>query len=198
MLCKFCGIECEYNEPRMRKGMILKHRYYYSYRYKCLKCLRWYYPPEAIRYYDQVEKEVEIVSGNVVELMKEAYEGWTRKSELKRQRKVIHVFRQYYLDNPNAFYNKSEKLSALLYLSTLVFPMKAPLPEQRKVFDEKKADPIWQRHINAKKCFLCFSPAQVRHHMILLKNGGRNVYSNIITLCRPCHAEIHPWLKSTN
>jgi hypothetical protein len=128
-------------------------------------------------------------------MLKLVYENFT-KSPLKRQRRVIHAFRQYYLDNPKAYYNRAEKLNALLYLSTLVFPSKTPLPEQRDIFDKKKKELVWKLHIDAEKCFLCLGFAEVRHHMILLKNGGRNVYSNIVTLCRPCHALIHPWLNN--
>lgn len=45
-------------------------------------------------------------------------------------------------------------------------------------------------------CFACkTAPAQCRHHLIWIKNGGRNHKRNIIGLCNACHAEIHPWLK---
>ena len=46
-----------------------------------------------------------------------------------------------------------------------------------------------------KKCFACKEKAQVRHHIIWIKNGGRNQKNNIVGVCRSCHAEIHPWLK---
>lgn len=45
-----------------------------------------------------------------------------------------------------------------------------------------------------KHCFACREPAQVRHHIIWIKNGGRNHKKNIVALCRPCHAAVHPWL----
>jgi hypothetical protein len=47
---------------------------------------------------------------------------------------------------------------------------------------------------NFKKCFACKEPASVRHHIIWLKNGGRNQKNNIVGLCHPCHKEIHHWL----
>lgn len=29
------------------------------------------------------------------------------------------------------------------------------------------------------------------HHVVPLENGGTNRFSNLITLCRPCHREAH-------
>lgn len=46
-----------------------------------------------------------------------------------------------------------------------------------------------------KLCFACRGRAEVRHHIIWIRNGGRNHKKNIVALCRPCHAEIHPWLR---
>lgn len=43
-------------------------------------------------------------------------------------------------------------------------------------------------------CFVCDKKADVRHHVICLKNGGRNVRDNIVSLCRGCHKKIHDWL----
>jgi hypothetical protein len=63
----------------------------------------------------------------------------------------------------------------------------------RKMFDRRK---------NTRKkfqgfiyCFACGGRAQVRHHIIWLRNGGRNQKNNVLALCNNCHAEIHPWLK---
>lgn len=44
-------------------------------------------------------------------------------------------------------------------------------------------------------CFACGAKAEVRHHIIWIKNGGLDSKKNLISLCRPCHAEVHPWLK---
>lgn len=46
-----------------------------------------------------------------------------------------------------------------------------------------------------KKCFVCQQKGQHRHHIILLKNGGRNNKRNIVTLCRLHHSAIHPWMS---
>lgn len=47
----------------------------------------------------------------------------------------------------------------------------------------------------AKKCFVCKEKADIRHHIILLRNGGKNIPLNIISLCNKCHEGRHPWLK---
>lgn len=194
-ICQHCNIECEYNEPHIRKRHILNHNYYYSYRFKCPQCLRWYFPPEAIIYYKDVEKNVIPPPASLVDALKAVYQENLDRSPKKQQQRIIHAFRQYYLDNPNAYYNRQEKLDALIYLSTVKYESKLPLAEQRALFDEKKYHPIWKLHIETEKCFICFKKSEIRHHIILLKNGGRNVYSNIVMLCNPCHADIHPWLK---
>lgn len=62
----------------------------------------------------------------------------------------------------------------------------------RKNFDKKK-DKV-KRFTGFTTCFICHLPAEVRHHLILLSRGGRNHKNNLVGLCRPCHAKIHPWL----
>lgn len=64
----------------------------------------------------------------------------------------------------------------------------------RTNFDSRK----WQKQFNGfKHCFACKKPAEVRHHIIWIKNGGRNQKNNIVGLCKNCHTEVHPWLKSS-
>ena len=46
-----------------------------------------------------------------------------------------------------------------------------------------------------KKCFVCQNTAELRHHIILIKNGGTNCKKNLLSLCNKCHNKIHPWLK---
>ena len=47
-------------------------------------------------------------------------------------------------------------------------------------------------------CQGCASKAGIKdvHHIIPCDKGGANTLSNLITLCRNCHAQIHPWLLS--
>lgn len=86
-----------------------------------------------------------------------------------------------------------ETMAALIKMSKIVLVYNNS--HDRKGFERKKI--ISGGYRNFKLCFVCRSPAQSRHHIILLKNGGRNVKKNIVGLCRPCHAEIHPWLKNS-
>jgi 5-methylcytosine-specific restriction protein A len=32
------------------------------------------------------------------------------------------------------------------------------------------------------------------HHVVPIAVGGTNVTTNLVTLCRDCHARVHPWL----
>lgn len=63
----------------------------------------------------------------------------------------------------------------------------------RKRFTKAKS----KKEIINNTCFCCGNPAQARHHIIQLQNGGDNRARNIVMLCHKCHAEIHPWLDST-
>lgn len=79
------------------------------------------------------------------------------------------------------------------------FPLKSATPysvmRARMQFNKVK----YGRH-NLKThetCFACKEVAEVRHHIIPLKSGGHNGKRNLVSLCKPCHAEIHPWLKSS-
>lgn len=91
---------------------------------------------------------------------------------------------------------KRETIEMLQLLGTVVTGCKVskvPLAKKRMKFDKIKST----RHQfkSHKNCFACRGLGEVRHHIIWLKHGGLNSKKNIVTLCRPCHAEIHPWLK---
>lgn len=47
-----------------------------------------------------------------------------------------------------------------------------------------------------RKCRVCSQTPVIRHHIIQLQNGGNNSTKNIITICEPCHEQIHPWLSN--
>lgn len=36
-----------------------------------------------------------------------------------------------------------------------------------------------------------YVPVEEIHHIVPLKDGGTNEWSNLMSLCRKCHAEIH-------
>jgi hypothetical protein len=43
-------------------------------------------------------------------------------------------------------------------------------------------------------CAVCGEPAQVLHHIVMLKHGGTNDRKNLIDLCDSCHSGVHPWI----
>lgn len=86
-----------------------------------------------------------------------------------------------------------ETLDALKKLGTIELRYKTRNTHTREKFDNRKH---LKRFTGFKYCFVCTKRPEVRHHIIWLKNGGRNHKKNIMGLCRPCHAEIHPWLKN--
>lgn len=46
-------------------------------------------------------------------------------------------------------------------------------------------------------CWACGATGhRVAHHVVQLQHGGTNWHLNIEAVCKRCHAEIHPWLKS--
>lgn len=63
----------------------------------------------------------------------------------------------------------------------------------RQHFDKLKVKR--KKFMNFLECFACGGKAQARHHVIWLKNGGRNQRNNVIGICNDCHAEVHTWLK---
>jgi len=53
-----------------------------------------------------------------------------------------------------------------------------------------------ERRVLSGDCFVCHLPAQCRHHIIQIQHGGLNRRDNVVGLCHPCHAVIHPWLST--
>lgn len=96
-----------------------------------------------------------------------------------------------------SYRSKEEVIAKLVKLGELVLTYKSPVAKQpyeiRHEYNTVKKKLRGYNHFQI--CFACGVPATVRHHIIWIKNGGRNSRKNIIPLCRPCHAEIHPWLR---
>ena len=44
---------------------------------------------------------------------------------------------------------------------------------------------------DASTCCNCGAPADHAHHVIPLARGGRDVLSNLVSLCAPCHGAVH-------
>jgi hypothetical protein len=91
-------------------------------------------------------------------------------------------------------FEQVDKLRALRELSFVVIPYKAQkiLPKRRKQFDESKLKLHPFRRFGI--CFVCGQPANDRHHIIQLQNGGINSKKNLVSLCCGCHGKIHPWM----
>lgn len=49
--------------------------------------------------------------------------------------------------------------------------------------------------IAGQVCLVCGEPAEIRHHIIALGQGGPNCKANIAALCNRCHSLIHPHLQ---
>lgn len=120
----------------------------------------------------------------------------------EHKRHLVEFWREYGDQNGRrgtSNKGKEETLAALIQLGsvTLVRSPKARTPEKnRSQYDKYKK--YLQGYNGFTKCFVCQSKPQVRHHIIWIKNGGRNHKKNVIGLCHACHAEIHPWLKVFN
>lgn len=86
------------------------------------------------------------------------------------------------------FYSsKCDKLSLLKKYSRITVPNDIPHTERRKIYKASF------KH-NYDNCYSCNNPANERHHIIGIKNGGSNDKSNVVGLCLECHYKIHPWL----
>lgn len=75
------------------------------------------------------------------------------------------------------------------------FRHRMALEDLRSDFDRRKKK--IHRLESHQVCFACGAPATCRHHLIQLQKGGPNTKRNVVSLCNQCHAEIHPWLKTT-
>lgn len=77
------------------------------------------------------------------------------------------------------------------------YKSRMPLAAYRKQFNDVKSERLQLKRY--KWCFVCNAKATLRHHLIQLQHGGDNSRRNLISLCKSCHAEIHPWLgKGSN
>lgn len=69
---------------------------------------------------------------------------------------------------------------------------------RREGFNESrnKADTLEDKneqgmYVLSDTCFVCEKTPHHRHHIVQLQNGGRNIYKNIVHLCKKCHIEVH-------
>jgi len=87
--------------------------------------------------------------------------------------------------------NGSDKLKLLSKMSEVkVVPKKQP-GSIRNEFVQQGYKLNMRRD---EYCFVCQTVSTARHHIILIKNGGRNQAGNIVALCYQCHKHLHPWI----
>jgi hypothetical protein len=122
-------------------------------------------------------------------------------SPLKRQRVVLDWFwNECGRQGNKHFVSKKNKDFTLDILKTIgeitVLWEHKPnvLAKKRMRFDKVKNKR--HRFKSHKYCFSCRGKGEVRHHIVWLKYGGLNSKRNLVTLCKLCHSEIHPWLKA--
>lgn len=120
-------------------------------------------------------------------------------SPLKLQRILLDSFwNAYGLDGHKHVKSskpKEDTLEALRVIGETVLWKHKKLTLDKKRAKWNKVKNSRHRFASHDLCFVCRSKGEIRHHIIWLSNGGLNSKRNIITLCKFCHAEIHPWLK---
>ncbi len=84
-----------------------------------------------------------------------------------------------------------DRRAALMHLATVV--IERPPDWNREAM--RAVPPMHDRE--REGCFLCAQTLGrlIWHHVVLVKHGGSNCPWNLVKLCDPCHADIHPWLK---
>ena len=68
------------------------------------------------------------------------------------------------------------------------------LSEKRADFNRRKKNEFEFIGRLPDFCAVCYHSPVTRHHIVPLSTGGLNTKKNLIQLCNPCHAKIHPWL----
>ena len=91
-------------------------------------------------------------------------------------------------------FDEAEKLIALKELATVNYVFKhaeckTSLRAKFDVYKESRRNPRLSLRSHPT-CFVCQQPARERHHIIALKNGGKNWKKNLVSLCTTCHDEV--------
>lgn len=89
-----------------------------------------------------------------------------------------------------------DKLDEIKRMAGIKIPYKKQTARahRREVFNEVKGTLCRQKI--GSPCFVCGKSGFARHHLIQLQNGGINSRRNLLILCDPCHALVHPWLQT--
>lgn len=89
------------------------------------------------------------------------------------------------------FWKEKGGMSLSQRISLLKEIAEMPGPRKSNYFNKRKIG-----HKCNTICGVCEkNKAFYHHHLVTLKNGGRNKKKNMIPICDQCHNEIHPWLK---
>lgn len=113
-----------------------------------------------------------------------------KKTDKRSRYKVIEALNEFW----KAFRlsdHKEVKIHILQVMANRIFLRDEDRRKKlRASFNEKK-----NRYYSLYGfCAVCRKKANVRHHIVQLKNGGGNHGRNLIRLCNMCHESIHPWM----
>lgn len=117
---------------------------------------------------------------------------YPNKDNFKKRNLILRQFLAYFA----TLTGKHPKLEALKQIAEMDFPVSAkPIKKRMQVKREKfNKHKHWKLDLEGN-CVVCGARADVRHHIIQIQKGGTNGHHNLVLLCNPCHAEVHPWLK---
>lgn len=133
--------------------------------------------------------------------------NWTRVAQVKGrkynpefqgEREAQDFWKEFkQKENQGIGFAPERKMEALIKLSEIVIQRPAhieivPIADRRAAFNRGRM--LIHPFEKYPLCFVCGGMATVRHHIITLQNGGTNNRRNVVSLCAPCHALIHPWL----
>jgi len=95
------------------------------------------------------------------------------------------------------FINKHTIKHALSAFENLIVPQWESEAERGRLSAEKW-EPLRLRALKRDdyRCCNCHKRKKLDiHHIVPVTAGGRNTLSNLVSLCRECHASIHSWLE---
>lgn len=96
---------------------------------------------------------------------------------------IDHLLNNFWETYPKI--DKAKRIEILQILAEVKSPRKTNYSQMRSHIHPYKGD--------CKVC--CKNEAFYHHHIITIKNGGRNQKKNLIPCCDSCHAQIHIWLS---
>lgn len=111
-------------------------------------------------------------------------------SSRQKRNRILHQFLAHF----GKLETNELRLAALREIAEMKFVVSADAGNRkvkREKFDARKNNYYRLRG----PCRVCLSPANVRHHVIQLSNGGSNSSDNLMRLCNGCHEAVHPWMK---